>query len=96
MVISISALVGACGCSTSGLAPFEEARMSLLFLVSPVPKSAKEEPDFIFYLKLFAIVLLCGLERQRKVIALLEAELRKAVGVPGATSLMPTLSEHMR
>ena len=53
-----------------------------------------KKPDFIFYLKLFALVLLWELERQRKLIALLEAERRDDADVPCADQFVLPLLEH--
>ena len=55
-----------------------------------------KKQDFIYYLKLFAFVLLWELERKRKLIVLLESELRNNADAPCPDQLMLPLPEHMQ
>ena len=55
-----------------------------------------KKQDFIYYLKLFAFVLLWELERKRKLIAHLESELRDNADAPCPDQLMLPLPEHMQ
>lgn len=61
-----------------------------------VPNEKVKKQDFIYYLKLFAFVLLWELERKRKLIALLESELCDSADAPCLDQLLLPLPEHVQ